>query len=417
MIDLLQEIYATIRMNKMRTFLTGFAVAWGIFILIVLLGSGNGLLNAFKESSGIMNFNAITIYPSRTTKPHGGFQQGRPIKLDETDISAVGTELNDNLYNESGVISQGDMTIRNKDKSINGTLMGVASGFIKNQGLTLKYGRFVNEEDIKEKRRSIVLHEKAIEILFGKNIDATGRTIELNKTVFLVVGISADLGFNDYRTYYSPITTVKQIFNKDQLSNISFISKNLGSIEESEKLTQDIRTTLANKHNFADDDWGAVWVSNRFTNYLQQQTASGYLTIAIWVIGIFTLLSGIVGVSNIMLISVKERTREFGIRKAIGAKPSSILRLILFESVIITTVFGYIGMLAGILTTEWMSIQAGKQVVDVGMFSQTVFTDPTVNIGVAVQATITLIIAGTIAGFIPARKAVSVKPIEALNAR
>lgn len=417
MIDLLQEIYATIRMNKLRTFLTGFAVAWGIFILIVLLGSGNGLLNAFKESSGIMNFNAITIYPSRTTKPHGGFQQGRPINLDETDISAVGTQLSDNLYNESGVISQGDMIIRNKDKSINGTLMGVASGFIKNQGLTLKHGRFVNEEDIKEKRRSIVLHEKAIEILFGENIDATGKTIELNKTVFLVVGISADLGFNDYRTYYSPITTVKQIFNKDKLSNISFISKNLSSIEESEKLTQDIRTTLANKHNFSADDWGAVWVSNRFTSYLQQQTASGYLTIAIWIIGIFTLLSGIVGVSNIMLISVKERTREFGIRKAIGAKPSSILRLILFESVIITTVFGYIGMLAGILTTEWMSIQAGKQVVDVGVFSQTVFTDPTVDIGVAVQATIALIIAGTIAGFIPARKAVSVKPIEALNAR
>ena len=169
-------------------------------------------------------------------------------------------------------------------------------------------------------------------------------------------------------------------------------------------------------HRFTADDKGAIWMWNRFTQFLQQEKGMRILTIAIWVIGIFTLLSGIVGVSNIMLITVKERTREFGIRKALGAKPISILWLIIAESVTITTFFGYIGMVAGIAATEYMNTVAGNQTVDAGVFTETVFLNPTVDISIAIQATMTLVIAGTLAGFFPARKAVMIRPIEALRA-
>ena len=195
------------------------------------------------------------------------------------------------------------------------------------------------------------------------------------------------------------------------------LSDNVQTEQDNEEIEEKIRATLGQAHEFNPTDQSSIWIWNRLKQYLQQQDASSYLKIAIWVIGIFTLLSGIVGVSNIMLITVKERTREFGIRKAIGAKPISILTLVLTESIVITTLFGYVGMLCGIAATEWMDKVGGDKVMDAGAFSQTVFTNPTVDIQIAIQATITLIIAGTIAGFIPARKAVKVKPVDALNAR
>ena len=176
------------------------------------------------------------------------------------------------------------------------------------------------------------------------------------------------------------------------------------------------RRVLAGIHRFDPDDTGAVWIGNRMRHYIQSQKALGILTTAIWIIGIFTLLSGIVGVSNIMLITVKERTHEFGIRKALGAKPRSILWLVISESIVITTLFGYIGMVAGIGITELMDSYFGAQTMDAGMFQQTMFTDPTVDLHIALQATVTLIVAGTLAGFFPARKATHIRPIEALNA-
>ena len=212
-------------------------------------------------------------------------------------------------------------------------------------------------------------------------------------------------------------STLQTIYNKgDKLNNIIFTTKNLHSIESNEAFEKEYRKAIATNHRFDPTDESAIWIWNRFTNYLQTQNAMGILRTAIWVIGIFTLLSGIVGVSNIMLITVKERTREFGIRKALGAKPFSILWLIIVESVTITTLFGYIGMVAGIGVTEWMNSAFGSQTMDAGMFQQTMFSDPTVDLSIAIQATLTLIIAGTLAGFFPAKKAVSISPIEALRA-
>ncbi len=194
-----------------------------------------------------------------------------------------------------------------------------------------------------------------------------------------------------------------------------FLTKDITDLPSSEAFEEDYRESIARVKQFDAKDRSAIWVSNRFKQYLQQQTASDLLRTSIWVIGIFTLLSGIVGVSNIMLITVKERTHEFGIRKALGAKPYAILTLIIAESITITTLFGYIGMIAGIAVTEYMNKVAGEQVMDIGVASATVFVNPTVDLHIAIQATLTLVIAGTLAGFFPARKAVMIRPIEALR--
>ena len=226
-----------------------------------------------------------------------------------------------------------------------------------------------------------------------------------------------DPGDRDSREAYLPFTTLQIIYNKgDKLDDLVFTTKGLDSETKNEIFEAAYRRVLGANHRFAAEDNSAIWIWNRFTQFIQQEEGARMLRIAIWVIGIFTLLSGIVGVSNIMLITVKERTREFGIRKALGAKPLSILGLIVMESIVITTLFGYIGMVTGIAVTEYMNVAWGPQTMDMGFMEQTVFMNPTVDMGIAIQATLTLIIAGTLAGFFPAKRAVSIKPIEALRA-
>ena len=237
-----------------------------------------------------------------------------------------------------------------------------------------------------------------------------------NGIVYQVVGVYEDSGSSNSRDAYIPFSTLQTIYNKgNKLNSIIFTTKGLTDMDGNQEFEENYRKTIAQNHRFNPTDESAIWIWNRMTQHLQTQKAISLLRTAIWVIGIFTLLSGIVGVSNIMLITVKERTREFGIRKAWGAKPRHILWLIIIESVIITTLFGYIGMVAGIGATEWMSNIFGNQTIDGGGVSQTIFTDPTVDLGIAVQATLTLIVAGTLAGLFPARKAANIRPVEAMN--
>ncbi|EGJ72419.1 protein of unknown function DUF214 [Bacteroides coprosuis DSM 18011] len=416
MIDLFQEIYASIKKNKLRTFLTGFAVAWGIFILIVLLGAGNGLLNAFEKNIQRFNTSSISIRGGRTSEAFQGYQRDRRITFKEADIQTLIDKLGEHLENGGGEISIQNNISTSKDFILS-RIAGVYPSYQITEALEIIQGRFINEIDTKENRKSIVIHEEAVPILFDTK-DPLGQIVTLDSLSYQVVGVYKGGGFRDNSNVYVPLQTLKLIYNKDELSNCSFIlNKNIQSEKDNEILEEKIRSVLAQEHHFNPQDKRAVWIWNRLSNFLQQQNASKYLSIAIWVIGIFTLLSGVVGVSNIMLITVKERTKEFGIRKAIGAKPSSILKLVLTESIVITTFFGYFGMLAGIGATEWMNHVAGTKVMDAGAFSQTVFLNPTVDISIAIQATLTLIIAGTIAGYVPARRAVKIKPVDALNAR
>ncbi|MCE2616237.1 ABC transporter permease [Phocaeicola oris] len=418
MIDLIQEIYGTIKRNKLRTFLTGFAVAWGIFMLIVLLGSGNGLIHAFTNAAADIASNSVEIYPGITTKAYKGYKEGRAIRLTVKDIQLTEDALIDRLEEIGAVISPGNQNLSYKGNFVSTNLNGTFPIYLKIQGYKIKEGRYINQIDIKEKRKVIVLNEKTIEQLFNKSEqnDAIGKYINSSGIAYKIIGIYKSQG-NMMPGAYIPFSTAAIIYNKtNDISELNMLTKDINTKKGFEKFETDIRQNLGARHDFDSEDNSAIWIWGMFEQLEQQATATRLLRIAIWIIGIFTLLSGIVGVSNIMLITVKERTKEFGIRKALGAKPMSILRLIIIESITITTIFGYIGMITGIAATEYLNVISGNKVVDIGITQLTIFSDPTVDLSIAIEATLTLIIAGTLAGFFPARKAVMIKPIEALRA-
>ena len=418
MIDLWQEIYGTIKRNKLRTFLTGFAVAWGIFMLIVLLGAGNGIIHAFEENSAQQALNSIRVYPGYTTKPYDGLKEGRWIQLDNRDLEDTQTQFPDNVIEVGATLYQSATDISYGAEYVNLSLLGVYPNYIEVEAVKTAAGRFINQTDIKERRKVIVLHKKSAEILFGKtHTSPIGKFVNAGGIAYQVVGLYNDEGSSEPSNAIIPFSTLQVIYNKgNKLNNIVFTTKNLTSEADNEAFEAKYRQVIGTNQRFDPTDDGAIWLWNRFTNYLRSQKSIFILRIAIWIIGIFTLLSGIIGVSNIMLITVRERTHEFGIRKALGAKPRSILWLIIVESVTITTVFGYIGMVAGIGLTEWANTVFGSQTIDAGLFEAKMFSDPTVDIRIAIQATLTLIVAGTLAGLFPALKAVTIRPIEALRA-
>ena len=418
MIDLWQEIYGTIKRNKLRTFITGFAVAWGIFMLIVLLGAGNGIIHAFEENSAQQALNSIRVYPGYTTKPYDGLKEGRWIQLDNRDLEDTQTQFPDNVIEVGATLYQSATDISYGAEYVNLSLLGVYPNYIEVEAVKTAAGRFINQTDIKERRKVIVLHKKSAEILFGKtHTSPIGKFVNAGGIAYQVVGLYNDEGSSEPSNAIIPFSTLQVIYNKgNKLNNIVFTTKNLTSEADNEAFEAKYRQVIGTNQRFDPTDDGAIWLWNRFTNYLRSQKSIFILRIAIWIIGIFTLLSGIIGVSNIMLITVRERTHEFGIRKALGAKPRSILWLIIVESVTITTVFGYIGMVAGIGLTEWANTVFGSQTVDAGLFEAKMFSDPTVDIRIAIQATLTLIVAGTLAGLFPALKAVTIRPIEALRA-
>ena len=406
MLDLWQEIYGTIKRNKLRTFLTGFAVAWGIFMLIVLLGAGNGLIHAFEQNASERALNSIRLGGGWTTKSYAGLKEGRRIRMENKDLNATERYFPDNIITAGATLQQGDVNISFGQEYINISLMGVHPNYVQSEAIKTATGRFINQNDVKERRKVIILHKKSAEILFKKShTEPVGQFVNVGGVAYRVAGLYEDQG-DQSSVAFIPFSTLQTIYNKgDKLNNIIFTTKNLTSEEANKTFEKEYRKVIAANHRFDPEDEGAIWIWNRFTQYMQTQNVAG----------LFTLLSGIVGVSNIMLITVKERTRKFGIRKALGAKPLSILWLIIVESVTITTFFGYIGMVAGIGVTEWMNSAFGNQTADAGMFQARMFSDPTVDIGIAIQATLTLIIAGTLAGFFPAKKAVSISPIEALR--
>lgn len=332
MIDIWQEIYSTIKRNKLRTFLTGFAVAWGIFMLIVLLGAGNGLIHAFEESSSERALNSIKIYPGWTSKSYDGLKEGRKIQLDNKDLRITDTHFPDYVIKgrelPSGKVPSPSVSARNMPVS---GWQGVFPNHIEIETIKLFKGRFINETDIKERRKVIVLHKKTAEILFHKtHTEPIGQFVNIGNVTYRVVGLCNDKGDSGEKPALIPFSTLQTIYNQgDKLSYLTIATKNLETIEANNNFEKEYRKALGANHRFDPTDNSALWIWNQFTNYLQQQKGMAILRTGIWVIGIFTLLSGIVGVSNIMLITVKERTREFGIRKALGARPGSVLWLLL----------------------------------------------------------------------------------------
>ena len=417
--DILTEIWATARRNKLRTTLTGFAVAWGIFMLIFLLGAGNGLINATQQNSHRYLNTSMVIFGGQTSKAHKGLKEGRKIELNDRDMEITQERFSDNVEEVGAELDHGNTTMSHGKEYTAANISGVyPNDYIINKR-DMIYGRFINKIDIRDRRKSIVISDDMAKELSptGSVADMLGQIVRMEDLAFHIVGIyQVDKSMMGTDAFI-PFTTYRTIYNVgDKTGNIVFSFKGLETEQQNEAFEQRYRANLNGNHGAAPDDEEAVWIWNRFTQALQMNTGMGMLRTALWIVGIFTLLSGIVGVSNIMLITVKERTHEFGIRKAIGATPWSILRLIIIESIIITTFFGYIGMVLGIAANEYMNATIGNMKVDSGMFTTTMFVNPTVGLDVCINATLLMVVAGTIAGLIPARKAAHVRPIEALRA-
>lgn len=418
--EIFEEIWSSLRRNKLRTCLTGFAVSWGIFMLIVLLGAGNGLMNSFLKDSGQFASNTMMVGGGWTSKPYDGLQSGRRIQLEDRDIDITGGKVfSDVIDDVTSTVGTGVQVTRN-GKHFDGYIEGNFPARAQIEKIDILAGRFINKKDIDECRKVAVLPSNMVDILFGEKAKPEGiigKDIRVANLNFKVVGVFKVDEMRNDNLFYAPYTTVKTVYAKGKyIDDLTFSFHGLDTEEENEEFEKRYRAVINSSHRAAPDDTRATWIWNRFTQNLQMNKATGILSTALWIIGLFTLLGGIVGVSNIMLIAVKERTHEFGIRKAIGASPGAINKLIITESIAITAIFGYLGMILGLLACEWLDATLGSSTVELMGQQVSMLKNPTVGVDVAIEATLVLIAAGTLAGFFPARKAAGVRPIEALRA-
>lgn len=416
--ELIKEIWSTSKRNKLRTSLTGFAVAWGIFMLIFLLGAGNGLINAQLQQSTRFLANSMRVFPGETSKAYKGLKEGRSITLNDRDILISNETYGQYVDDVGGRLEQYNVNINYGDNYVaSQSLVGVAPTHPKIDKTELIAGRFINEIDMKDQRKNVVLSRSQAKELCKDYRSLVGKNVKISNLNFQVVGIYKDDESRNNTEAFIAYSTIKTIYAKgDDAGSLEFTIKNLKTQEDNEQFEKNYRASINNNHQAAPDDDRTIWLWNRYMDNIQMNQGIGIMQTALWIVGLFTLLSGIVGVSNIMLITVKERTREFGVRKAIGAKPWSILKLIITESIIITSFFGYIGMVCGVAANEIMDATIGHTTIDTGLFKAAMFVNPTVGIGTCIGATIAIVIAGTIAGLIPAIKAARIRPIEALRA-
>ena len=416
--SLLSEVWSTSKRNKLRTSLTGFAVAWGIFMLIFLLGAGNGLINAQLQQSTRFLANSMRVFPGETSKAYKGLKEGRSITLNDKDLLISNKTYGQYVDDVGGRLEQYNVNINYGDNYVaSQSLVGVAPTHPKIDKTELIAGRFINEIDMKEQRKNVVLSRSQAKELCKDYRSLVGKNVKISNLNFQVVGIYKDDESRNNTEAFIAYSTIKTIYAKgDDAGSLEFTIKNLKTQEDNEQFEKNYRASINNNHQAAPDDERTIWLWNRYMDNIQMNQGIAIMQTALWIVGLFTLLSGIVGVSNIMLITVKERTREFGVRKAIGAKPWSILKLIITESIIITSFFGYIGMVCGVAANEIMDATIGHTTVDTGLFKAAMFVNPTVGLGTCIGATITIVIAGTIAGLIPAIKAARIRPIEALRA-
>jgi putative ABC transport system permease protein len=405
-LDKWQEIFSTIQKNRLRTFLTGFSVAWGIFMLILLLGSGQGLQNGAQNQFAGDAINSIWISPGTTSMPYQGYKPGRNIRLQNDDLKEIAEHVQgvENVSARKYLWGSGQTTY--KGKTGNYDILGCKPGEKAAEQIQILGGRFVNDIDISEARKVACLGRDMKNELFGDQ-DPIGTYININGIPFKVIGYYMDDGGDrDVRRAWIPLSTHQRVFGDPLRIDRMAMTTGDAGIEEAALIVEDIRARLSKRLKFDPADERAIFIRNRAEFYQRFVDLFAGIRAFIWIIGCGTILAGIVGVSNIMMIVVKERTKEIGIRKAMGATSSSIISLIMQEAIFITTVAGYIGLSLGVLLLEW----AGGLIT-----GSDFFMNPEVDLRVAISATILLIIAGSIAGLIPAIRASRIQPVVALR--
>lgn len=409
-IDTWQEIFYTIRRNKLRTFLTAFSVAWGIFMLIILLGVGTGLrrgvYNMFSNSAS----NSILISPGQTSLSYGGLKPGRNVRLNNDDLLAISREVKgiDNLSTRFSW--RGEYRVRYKNQFADFQVIGVNPEYRFVDLQTIIAGRYINDFDISEKRKVAVVGISVAETLFSGEIPV-GKNIEIRGMQFTIVGMYEDpSGDDQQRRIYIPVSTAQLSQGNNRTVHAIMFTTESKKLQGSKNLAREVKDIIAERHIFDPDDPRAVRISNFAEQFKKFKDLFDGIEVFLWLVGVGTIIAGIVGVSNIMLIVVKERTREIGVRKALGATPGSIIQLFLQEAIFITFIAGYIGLISGIAIIEGLSWYLKAFEIEIGYFR-----DPDVSLRTAIGATLLLVAAGALAGYFPAKKAVSIQPIEALK--
>lgn len=403
-LDRWQEIFDTISKNKLRTFLTAFSVAWGIFMLIILLGAGSGLRNGIQNEFMADAINTLWFSNGQTSVAHNGLKAGRNIDLNIQDYEQIKRMPGIEYISARARVGGSRLITYKKESGSFSIVTDFADGqYLEN--LTMVQGRFYNDKDCDEYRKVCTISTKVRDIIF-KDEDPIGKYILADGIPFNVIGVFYDQADRDMNRIYVPTSTAMKTYSDGNKLSVIWLVPQDKSIVNSNIMLAEIKAMLAANHNYDVDDKKAIYATNNSEEYEEVMSIMTGIRVFIWIIGIFTIMAGIVGVSNIMLIVVKERTKEIGIRKTLGATPGSIIAMILQESIYITAIAGYTGLVLGVGLLELISKN---------MPETPFFRNPEVDFKTAIYATVVLIIAGALAGFIPSRNAAKIKPIVALR--
>jgi len=405
-VDTWQEILDTIRANKLRSFLTAFSVAWGIFMLIVLLGSGEGLSHGIEYQFRDDAINSIWVHPGQTSVPFKGLAPGRRVQLINNDRDEIrnGVSGIDHISSRFGI--SGGLRMRYKNETATFDFRAVHPDYQYVEKTVVTEGRFLNDFDIAEYRKVAVIGVRVKDAIFKKE-PALGKNLEINGIAFRVVGVYTDEGGqNEQERIYVPISTAQRAFGGANRIGMIMMTTGETPVAATETMAKDVQHRLAARHTFSVDDSRALSVDNNNVEFQRFSNLMAAIRLFVWIIGVGTILAGVVGVSNIMMITVRERTREIGVRKALGATPWSVVSLILQESILITAVAGYVGLVLGVAVLEL----ASKNLPGLEFFR-----NPEVDLLVAIEATALLVVAGVASGFVPARRAAAVRPVDALR--
>lgn len=411
-LDKWQEIFQTIAKNKVRTFATAFGVFWGILMLILLLGAGQGLQNGVQQSMLLDAINSIWVIPARTSMSYEGMPAGRQHPFQEEDLESVFTEVSGIEFMSPENWLMGNYIVKYKNRGSAFGVYGTKSDYFDIKvTMKIQSGRSLNLLDDREKRKVCYIGNRVAESIFPEGVDPVGEYLDIKGSMFRVVGVfkfEASNGMDQAQRIYVPFSTYQQIFNPDKSVSLFAVTTAPGTMGK--QLEGDILELLKIRQSIHPDDDQAFWVHNQEENFRQVQNLFNGIKAFIWLVGIGTLTAGIVGVSNIMIIVVKERTKEIGIRKAMGATPNSIVGLILQESIFITAVAGYFGLFMGVVLLESVNYALEAMGADLDFF-----TRPEVNFRAAITSLIILVVSGALAGLFPALRAAHIKPVDALK--